>query len=301
MVRPVPLKDITIDEGVQARFKLDEKRVVLFAAIHSDSPKRTGQRLLPVTLIKTPDGTVILADGFTRVAAAKRAELGAIPANIRPGTKRDAILVSIEENARHGSPLTLEERRDAVERLLEDSEWRKLSDRELGRRCGLDNKTVSKLRCSTAPATAGERRTVRRAGKTYEISPVRKSRRARSDASLVATTSEEFPQMTDEIDRHGSRQKPQPQEPTALAYPAVSPAKEEQNIGDTTELSRQWGKLTEQVLTFVSLLHAANPEIRDQFLNEIPAASALIVHSELLRHLKGAAGATHSRDAGADA
>jgi hypothetical protein len=288
MVRPVPLKDITIDEGVQARFKLDEKRVVLFAAIHSDSPKRTGQRLLPVTLIKTPDGTVILADGFTRVAAAKRAELG-------------AILVSIEENAKHGSPLTLEERRDAVERLLEDSEWRKLSDRELGRRCGLDNKTVSKLRCSTAPATAGERRTVRRAGKTYEISPVRKSRRARSDASLVATTSEEFPQMTDEIDRHGSRQKPQPQEPTALAYPAVSPAKEEQNIGDTTELSRQWGKLTEQVLTFVSLLHAANPEIRDQFLNEIPAASALIVHSELLRHLKGAAGATHSRDAGADA
>jgi hypothetical protein len=288
MVRSVPLKDITIDEGVQARFKLDEKRVVLFAAIHSDSPKRTGQRLLPVTLIKTPDGTVILADGFTRVAAAKRAELG-------------AILVSIEENAKHGSPLTLEERRHAAERLLEDSEWRKLSDRELGRRCGLDNKTVSKLRCSTAPATAGERRTVRRAGKTYEISPVRKSRRARSDASLVATTSEEFPQMTDEIDRHGSRQKPQPQEPTALAYPAVSPAKEEQNIGDTTELSRQWGKLTEQVLTFVSLLHAANPEIRDQFLNEIPAASALIVHSELLRHLKGAAGATHSRDAGADA
>jgi hypothetical protein len=169
MTRLVPLKDVILDEEVQARFGLDEDRVKLFAAIYRDDPESGQPRLPPVTVIETTDGKLILADGFTRIEAARRIGLEFIEASIQPGTKRDAILASIKENAVHGLPLTLAERRRAAERLLDDPVWAKESDRELGRRCGLDNKTVAKLRAERAPATLDTPRTVRRAGKAYQM------------------------------------------------------------------------------------------------------------------------------------
>src|SRR3954452_13886573 len=61
-----------------------------------------------------------LADGFHRVHARRRTGHGDIPADIRQGTKRDAILHSLSANAAHGLRRTNEEKRRAVERMLTD-------------------------------------------------------------------------------------------------------------------------------------------------------------------------------------
>ena len=87
-----------------------------------------------------------LADGFHRLNAAYRADLTAIPAEVRAGTRRDAILHAAGANASHGLRRTNADKRRAVEVLLRDAEWSKWSDQEISRRCAVDAKTVGTIR-----------------------------------------------------------------------------------------------------------------------------------------------------------
>lgn len=285
--RPVPLKDITIDEDVQARFKLDEVLVERFASFYREDLESGIPRLPPVILIETPEGKLILADGFTRIAAAKRIELRSVLATVRPGTKRDAIMTGIQRNSTHGSPLTLAERRRAVERLFSDPAWAKESDRELGRRCGLDCKTVSKVRCKMAPTSTGETRTVRRAGKVFQMQ-VLTARRSppavtiQVDAPIepvsVATTSAEIPQMTSAPKkRRFSKGKPNTRlpKPMSFAATAATSARDEQNLRQLLDLHRRWDELNVLLGGFIDLLDTANPLVRVRFLKDTPAAARL--------------------------
>jgi hypothetical protein len=52
----------------------------------------------------------------------------------------------MQANASHGLPLTADEKRAAVQRLLDDPEWRDWSDREIARRTGVSAPTVGRLR-----------------------------------------------------------------------------------------------------------------------------------------------------------
>jgi hypothetical protein len=92
-----------------------------------------------------------LADGFHRLAAAnlfaERNKIAyTVVADVRQGTQRDAILHSVGANADHGLRRTSEDKRRAVLRLLEDNEWTQWSNREIARRCRVDEKTVRTLR-----------------------------------------------------------------------------------------------------------------------------------------------------------
>jgi len=100
-----------------------------------------------------PDVTVFfdgsdywLADGFHRVHAARRAGKGAINADVRQGTRRDAVLYSVGVNSEHGLRRTNDDKRRAVTTLLQDDEWRRWSDNEIARRCKVSPSTVGKYR-----------------------------------------------------------------------------------------------------------------------------------------------------------
>ncbi len=273
MTSVVALQDIILDQDVQARFVVDEDRVTLFANLCREDSELGDPRLPPVTLIQTSDGKLILADGFTRVEATRRIGLEFIQASIQPGTKADAILASIKENAAHGLPLTLAERRRAAERLLGDPEWGKESDRELGRRCGLDNKTVAKLRAGRAPATRGKKRTVRRRGQVYEmgVSPVRAIPASR--AADIPKPSEEIPQTTDAPTPHRpSKQKCKTARPTSTNVPAGS-GRDERCLLQLADLSRQWAQVKAQLKIFMDQFDAADPLVRERFLKDTPAAA----------------------------
>src|SRR5215472_16289071 len=68
-------------------------------------------------------GCYWLADGFHRRYAAEAAGLTEIDADVRKGTRRDALLHSVGANAQHGHRRTNADKRRAVDILLKDSEW----------------------------------------------------------------------------------------------------------------------------------------------------------------------------------
>src|SRR5690606_24706601 len=87
-----------------------------------------------------------LADGFHRAEAARVAGLDSIAADVRQGTRRDAVLYSVGANAAHGLRRTNADKRRAVLALLDDDEWGRWSDGEIARRANVSQPFVSKLR-----------------------------------------------------------------------------------------------------------------------------------------------------------
>ena len=85
-------------------------------------------------------------DGFHRIAAAKKIGRETISAEIRSGGKREAMLLAVGVNSNHGLRRTAADKRRSVLAMLRDPEWSKWSDREIGKRCAVDGKTVAKAR-----------------------------------------------------------------------------------------------------------------------------------------------------------
>jgi uncharacterized protein YukE len=142
----ISLSDIRTNGGTQSRSAISREVVAEYAAAVSE-----GAAFPPVTLFYDGDA-YWLADGFHRFEAYREAGLAEIPAEVRQGGQRDAILYSVGANASHGLRRTNDDKRRAVLTLLNDPEWSKWSDREIARKCGVDHKTVAGLR----PKLTGE-------------------------------------------------------------------------------------------------------------------------------------------------
>lgn len=86
-----------------------------------------------------------LVDGFHRYAAAQNLGLAEISVEVlQPPPDGDLVSLAFALNATHGKPLTLSDRRAFAARLLR--EHADLSDREIGRRAGLVQPTIAKIR-----------------------------------------------------------------------------------------------------------------------------------------------------------
>jgi len=82
--------------------------------------------------------------GFHRIQAAQEAGLEHFEAEIRDGTRNDALSLACAENAEHGKARSNQEKRDAVVRMLElEPDW---SDRQIARWCKVGNQLVGKVR-----------------------------------------------------------------------------------------------------------------------------------------------------------
>jgi len=127
----------------------------------------------PPIVVFSDGETYWLADGFHRMYAAKKIELVTITADVRQGTRRDAILYSVGANSEHGVRRTTADKRKAVTMLLEDSEWATWADGEIGRRCIVTDRTVANIRKELSPKISeikkSTTRKVKRNGKTYTM------------------------------------------------------------------------------------------------------------------------------------
>ncbi len=97
-----------------------------------------------------------LADGFHRYHAFVGLEFESAECVVHEGGLRDAILYSCGANAAHGLRRTNADKRQAVSRMLKDEEWSHWSDREIARRCNVDNHLVARLREQLAPVLTRE-------------------------------------------------------------------------------------------------------------------------------------------------
>lgn len=107
---------------------------------------RAGAAFPPVVVFVDQKGAHWLADGFHRCAAAELAGLAEIFADIREGSRKDALLHAASANSSHGLRRTNADKRRAV--LLVLGSFPKWSDRKIGEACGVDHKTVAAARLS---------------------------------------------------------------------------------------------------------------------------------------------------------
>jgi hypothetical protein len=132
------LDSIRLDAGTQTRAHIDEATVAEYA-----EAMVRGDEFPPVVVFQQ-DGEFILADGFHRVKAARRARLKHIVAEVRQGGRLDALRFALGANHKHGLRRSNGDKRRAVELALAD--FGNQSDRLLAELCGVSQPFVGNIR-----------------------------------------------------------------------------------------------------------------------------------------------------------
>src|SRR5271169_1225565 len=103
---------IRLDAGTQTRAQIDEATVEEYA-----EAMLRGDKFPPVIVFQN-DGEYIMADGFHRFRSARKARLTHILAEIRKGSRQDALRFALGANHKHGLRRTNLDKRRAVEMAL---------------------------------------------------------------------------------------------------------------------------------------------------------------------------------------
>jgi hypothetical protein len=115
---------------------------------------------------------VYVHDGLHRGEAARLAET-LLLVEVKPGARQDAEWLALAANQKHGLRRSQKDKQRIIRNALRHPYGAKLSDREIGRHCGVDHKTVGKIRKELE--TTGEipqldkRLVVKASGETYEL------------------------------------------------------------------------------------------------------------------------------------
>ena len=141
------IDEIRIDGGTQPRTSLNEDTVAEYAEALADGA------IMPEVVVYFDGVDHWLADGYHRYFAHRKIGETEIDADIRDGTRRDAVLCSASANIKHGLRRTNEDKRKAVTTLLKDAEWSLWSDSEIARQCGVSHPFVGGLRILTCNVT----------------------------------------------------------------------------------------------------------------------------------------------------
>lgn len=113
----IPLSQIRLDGGTQARLSLDSEAVARYADAIDDC------ETLPPAVVYRDGESVWMADGFHRHAAHAKLDRESMDCIVMPGGQREALLHAIGANHAHGLPRTVADKRKAVAMLLADAEW----------------------------------------------------------------------------------------------------------------------------------------------------------------------------------
>ena len=106
MIVIVPLAALLLDKGIQVREIFYPGNIAEYARLYAEGGNTA---LPPILVIKSARGQHWVVDGFHRVHAARQAKLLDVPAEVKTGTYRDAVLLACSQN-KHGHPLTATEK-----------------------------------------------------------------------------------------------------------------------------------------------------------------------------------------------
>lgn len=154
-LKDVSLDDLNVDEGLQFRQRFDEEHVDRLTEAYASETED-----VPPIQVVWDSKRYWVWDGNHRIIARTRAGFETIPARVRPGTERDAILLAAGANFDHGLPRTAADKRLAVQTLLADKTWAKRSDRWIAETCKVSRRLVADVR-SEAERKAAEAETRR--------------------------------------------------------------------------------------------------------------------------------------------
>ena len=212
----VDIHKIRIDGGTQSRAAINEATVAEYAEAMADP-----DTVFPPVIVYFDGREYWLADGFHRLAAWARIGRTDIPAEIRQGDVRKAILHSVAANAAHGLRRTNDDKRRAVLTLLEDEEWSAWSNREIARRCAVSDHLVADVRAGLTAYSRSEDRPGQRTYTTKHGTP------ATMNTSNIGAKAAEKPEQvsTEFVPEPVENTAPEPAEtPETSARPGEDPA-----------------------------------------------------------------------------
>lgn len=155
---------IVVDPEIQPRaLGVSEKTVTEYAAAMAQGA------VFPAIDVFDNE-TYWLADGFQRVAAAKKIGRSTILANMHVGSRREAILFAVRANDSHGLRRTTKDKQRAIEMLLQDPEWGMRSSSWIAEACGVSDQMVRYRRKALGKTIA---RPVRTDGRLHGAQPPR--------------------------------------------------------------------------------------------------------------------------------
>jgi len=140
VAKELSIELISLDGGTQPRAEFMQHVIDDYAEAWASGA------IFPPVIVYHDGANHWLADGYHRVLSAQKAGMETVPADVRQGSQRDAILYSVGANSDHGVRRTNADKRRAVERLLNDEEWGKWSDGEIAKRCGVTREFVNRMR-----------------------------------------------------------------------------------------------------------------------------------------------------------
>ena len=136
-VTTLALDTIAVDAGTQVRSAINDDVV-------ADYAERLAEGVtFPPVVVFHDSSQSYLADGFHRVLAAQRAGRDVIEAEVRPGTKTDALWYALGANRANGQRLTLADKQHAV-RLARET-WPDRSQGLIAEQIGCSQSFVSQV------------------------------------------------------------------------------------------------------------------------------------------------------------
>jgi hypothetical protein len=176
----VPLGDISIDGGTQARAAIHAPTVAEYAEALSDG------ETLPPAVVFFDGAQHHLADGFHRLHANLQIGATTMECEVRTGTLQDARLYAYGANRSHGLRRTNDDKRKAVLGMLADCpDW---SDRAIAKHVGVSHPFVAAIRSPQARDRQADARDAS-AAKTAEKSPAEVAQQATDESDEVESDS----------------------------------------------------------------------------------------------------------------
>lgn len=149
----VQLDTLTKDAELSCRVRLDAATVEAYA-----EAMKAGATFPPIVVFRDSKGALFVGDGHHRVASALAASLTDLPADVRQGGRREALLHAAGSNAQHGLRRTQADVRRAIALVLQACP--KHSDRKVASTVGCNHETVGSVRKALAesatPSAEGE-------------------------------------------------------------------------------------------------------------------------------------------------
>ena len=173
----VPVGEIIVDDRLQPRQDG-------LADDHIASLMETPEAWPPVVLAQLEAGKYLI-DGFHRHEAARQLGMPEMAASVfTPSPGADLIAYGFQLNLKHGRALTLRDRKAYAATAI--TRYPDLSDREVGRRCGLNHETVGAIRNKQSRVRIPQRQSGELESDVGLLDPIRRAKNATKEEKSMA-------------------------------------------------------------------------------------------------------------------
>lgn len=138
--RTIKLDEVRIDGGTQIRVNISQETVYKYKENMEDGD------VFPALEVVYDGANYWLIDGFHRYHAMKLIGYRTVEVLYRPGTLREARILALAMNSKHGLPRTNADKRNAVEKALEMEEFKSATDADIAKACDVSKPFVAAIR-----------------------------------------------------------------------------------------------------------------------------------------------------------